>query len=284
MTAPKTPVSGNANMDYPAPNRPCPNCETQATTPLPEYSCDGWVICRCDACEMVYLKNPPDYAELVEDFAWEKTYEKEAAYRENRASMPRRLNRRLRKWFDANYGERHTKRLERLLGGGAVLDIGCGAGDRLGPPFVPYGIELSKALHAQADAYMKPLGGECLHAPGAEGVWTFPKNNFDSVVMHSYLEHEADVLKTLRGAAHCLKPGGKIFVRVPNFALLNRRIAGASWCGFRYPDHVNYFTLASLRSVAQKTGFEVRLVNKISLWFNDNIHALLIKKDTQLGT
>ena len=97
-------------------------------------------------------------------------------------------------------------------------------------------------------------------------------------MMHSYLEHEVDVLKTLRGSAHCLKPGGKIFVRVPNYNSLNRRIAGGNWCGFRYPDHVNYFTLSSLRAVAEKAKFKTTLVNKYNLILDDNIHALLSKK------
>jgi len=271
-------VAENIQVEYPAATRACPNCEGTAATQLPQFSRDGWVVSQCDNCGLVFLRNPPDYSELVEEFAWEKTYEAEAAFREKRNSLPRRLNSRFRKWQNRHFGNRHVNRLHNLLGGGATLDIGCGSGDRMGPPFIPYGIELSKALHAQADAYMKQHGGECMHAPGAEGVWMFPAGKFDSVIMHSYLEHEVEVLKTLRGCHHCLKPGGKIFVRVPNYDSVNRKIAGETWCGFRYPDHVNYFTLDTLRSVADKAGFDLQLVNIFSLHFNDNIHALLIKR------
>jgi len=56
-----------------------------------------------------------------------------------------------------------------------------------------------------------------------------------------------------------------------------RRVIGAKWCGFRYPDHVNYFTLHSLRDVAARAGFSCQLVNKISLPVDDNISVLLRK-------
>ncbi len=77
---------------------------------------------------------------------------------------------------------------------------------------------------------------------------------FNGVIMHSYLEHEVEVMAVLNGAFRALRPGGKVYVRVPNFGSLNRRLIGAKWCGFRYPDHVNYFTLASLRQVASRAG------------------------------
>jgi predicted SAM-dependent methyltransferase len=96
--------------------------------------------------------------------------------------------------------------------------------------------------------------------------------------MFSYLEHEANVARVLDGAFRALKPGGAVFVRVPNFGSVNRRVIGPKWCGFRYPDHVNYFTLSSLRQVAARAGFETRLVNRLNLWFDDNIQVLLTKR------
>ena len=77
--------------------------------------------------------------------------------------------------------------------------------------------------------------------------------------------------------ATAMMPGGKVFVRVPNYGSLNRRVMGARWCGFRYPDHVNYFTSATLRTMAAMAGFSMQIVNRANLWIDDNIQALLIK-------
>jgi len=260
-------------------DRPCPNCAKGAVEILPEYSRDGWLIVSCEGCGFVYLRNPPDYADLDGQFAWEVSFGAERESRMNRASVLRRWNHAFRHRRAFRTRERRHRKLVDLLGSGKVLDIGCGAGHRLHAPFIPFGIEISAALHAKADAHMRSLGGKCLHAAGAEGVWRFDEGMFDGVVMHSYLEHEFDPVKSLRGAHRALRPSGRVFVRVPNFGSLGRRVRGREWCGFRYPDHVNYFTMSTLCAVAAKAGFTVRPLNRTRLWVDDNIHALLVKPE-----
>ncbi|MFM2355686.1 MAG: hypothetical protein RLZZ528_1422 [Pseudomonadota bacterium] len=256
--------------------RACPSCAGTAATRLDAYSPDGWDVVRCDACAFVYLRNPPPYEALEEDFAWEKTYE--AKKEKGGSTSFSATNRALRQKLRIRPGRRSERAYTRAFGSGRVLDVGCGDGARIGAPMVPYGIELSRALWAEADARMRDRGGYCLHAAGAEGIWQFDEGFFDGIVMFSYLEHEANVARVLDGAFRALKPGGAVFVRVPNFGSVNRRVIGPKWCGFRYPDHVNYFTLSSLRQVAARAGFETRLVNRLNLWFDDNIQVLLTKR------
>ena len=83
--------------------------------------------------------------------------------------------------------------------------------------------------------------------------------------------------KLLAHVARVLKDDGKAYIRVPNFGGINRRVMGAKWCGFRYPDHVNYFTVTSLRRLAADCGLNVRLLNPIRLPLDDNINAVLSK-------
>lgn len=49
---------------------------------------------------------------------------------------------------------------------------------------------------------------------------------------------------------------------------------GAKWCGFRFPDHVNYFSSRSLRSLAEGVGLAYVRTNWLSLR-DDNIIAVL---------
>jgi 2-polyprenyl-3-methyl-5-hydroxy-6-metoxy-1,4-benzoquinol methylase len=170
-----------------------------------------------------------------------------------------------------------TGAFRRWFNDGNVLDIGCGLGHRISPPMTPYGIELSVELHKQADQIMRERGGYCQHGAGAQAIWEFDEAMFDGIIMNSYLEHETQVMQVLKGAHRALKPSGAVFVRVPNYGSLNRRLIGAKWCGFRYPDHVNYFTLQSLRDVAARAGFDCQLINTISLPVDDNISVLLRK-------
>lgn len=72
-----------------------------------------------------------------------------------------------------------------------------------------------------------------------------------------------------------LEPGGLALVKVPNFGSLNRMVMGRHWCGFRHPDHLNYFTPVTLRLLAAIAGFEVELSPTDVLPTDDNMVATL---------
>lgn len=259
--------------------RNCPACNSTAVLGLEKFSRDIWKIAECSVCHFVFLENPVKYTALEEDFSWEKTFWLEDGERKKKRGMVKRVAYYLRILGYTLKANPQTKYL-KLLGAGSILDIGCGDVVRWTAPFIPFGIEVSKHLHALADAKMRALGGECYQGSGAEIIFKLKKNHFDSVMMHSYLEHEIQYRELLEGCFRCLKPGGKAFVRVPNYGSLNRRISGAKWPGFRYPDHVNYFTQHSLRAAAQEAGFQCKITNKAKIWLDDNIQALLTKPAT----
>jgi 2-polyprenyl-3-methyl-5-hydroxy-6-metoxy-1,4-benzoquinol methylase len=95
--------------------------------------------------------------------------------------------------------------------------------------------------------------------------------------MRSYLEHEDRPRDVIELAFDKLKPRGVVFVRVPDFGALNAWLLGPRWCGIRLPDHLNYFTNAHLRAMAEDAGYRYRLLNRFTLATDDNIKALLIR-------
>ncbi|MCB2136405.1 MAG: class I SAM-dependent methyltransferase [Rhodobacteraceae bacterium] len=268
-------------MTAPLP-RSCPACDGTAATRIDQYSPPEWDVVACNRCGFVYLQNPPEYEALEEDYAWEKTYVEKT--RKGGSTPFSRANRWLRTRLGLLGGRRETHLYPALFGAGRVLDIGCGNVVRARPPITPYGIELSRKLHAEADSEMRARGGYCLQEAGAEGVWKFDADFFDGAILHSYLEHEAQPMRVLQGLHRALKPGGKIIARMPNYGSLNRRAIGAKWCGFRHPDHVNYFTPASLAAMADRAGFSTRILNRANIWLDDNIQAVLTKRAAPTGS
>ena len=83
-----------------------------------------------------------------------------------------------------------------------------------------------------------------------KGIGQFQTGYFSGIVLRSFLEHEVAPKAVLQESARVLADQGSIFVRVPNFGSVNRRVIGGGWCGIRHPDHVNYFTLRSLQKMA----------------------------------
>jgi predicted SAM-dependent methyltransferase len=96
-------------------------------------------------------------------------------------------------------------------------------------------------------------------------------------VGHGQLEHEARPLDVLKECCRVLKPGGFIVVKVPNYATINRVVMARKWCGFRYPDHLNYFTPASLRNMAAAAAFTTHFRWLERMPSDDNMWGTLIK-------
>jgi len=258
-------------------DRCCPACGTNRAKHLPFYSEGDWKVVSCDACNFVYLRNPPGYEALVDDFAWEKTSVQETKRRLKTRKIGARISKSSR-WRLSLLRLSRTK-IDQYFKSGNVLDIGCGAGHKiLETGGVPHGVEISRKLNAIANERMQEQGGFSIHAPAVEGVEQFETDYFDAVLMHSFLEHEENPSGLLKGVFRSLKKGGHAYVRVPNYGSLNRMFMQKKWCGFRYPDHVNYFTISSLKKMAQKNGFDFKLLNPLNVFLDDNIKALLVKR------
>jgi SAM-dependent methyltransferase len=264
---------GAISTPPPAVDRVCEVCGSADHVPLRRYTVSQWPVVQCSACGFVFLVQVPAYELLVDEYAWEKSHKKEAARRKRRFLS--KFDHATR--FRLAIGKSGERRLMRsaLGSSGRILDIGCGPGPRVPEGFTPYGIEISKGLAQQAEPAFAARGGRVVHAPALEGLDAFPDNWFRAVLMRSYLEHESQPRKVLMKTYRKLADGGIVFVKVPDYNSLNRHIMGANWCGFRFPDHVNYFTGATLKRLASQIGF--KYVRRNIPGLDDNLYATLTK-------
>nr|WP_255599290.1 class I SAM-dependent methyltransferase [Hasllibacter sp. MH4015] len=228
---------------------------------------------KCRDCDLVYLLNPPGYEALVEDFAWEKTSADEHLARLEARPILQRADLATR-WRHKIGRKPDAVRYAEWFGGGNLLNVGCAEASVQYPGFTQYGIEISAELAEAANRNLAEQGGYCVHGPGAEAIREFPDAMFDGVILRSYLEHEEHPRPVLEHVARVLKPGGRAYVRVPNFNALGRKIFKTNWVGLRYPDHVQYFTLDTLTDLARRTGFTVKVLNPVRLPLDDNINVL----------
>lgn len=85
--------------------------------------------------------------------------------------------------------------------------------------------------------------------------------NYDAILFLDVLEHLIDIWAILKGAWQTLRPGGKIFIVVPNaahIAVVRRLLLGK----FEYSDygtmdrtHLRWFTRKSIKKILEETGF-----------------------------
>ena len=131
----------------------------------------------------------PTYEQLVSEFAWEKTRAIEKQRRKRQSPLLQALDERTR-WRTALLGDSLALLFRQIFPLGRVLDVGCGSGRRVPEPFIPFGIQISRALFEQADAHMRGRGGWAVHAPALKGIGQFQTGYFSGIVLRSFLEHE----------------------------------------------------------------------------------------------
>ncbi len=256
--------------------RNCPACASPKSARLEKYSHPDWDTVQCNDCDFVYLSEVPVYEALSEDLAWTVQFEKEKKRRRQKQPVVAWLDQKTR-WRLHMFRDDEWSYICDRIDGGNVLDIGCGKANRIPDQFTPFGVEIEKAAAESADIEMRARGGRVVHAPALEGLAQFEAGMFSGIIMRSYLEHEAQPREVLEASYRILRPGGVIYVKVPNFGTVNRVVRGRDWCGFRFPDHVNYFTIGSMRRLARETGYAFQLRNNASRLTNDNLHAFLTR-------
>jgi SAM-dependent methyltransferase len=260
--------------------RSCPSCD--ANNPVrTQYGRGDWWVARCGDCGFAYLADAPAYEALQGEFEWSQSYKQERKRRRRRpiGAWMQRLVKLRKRLIPAR---QPMDFVEGYVPDGNVLDIGCGDGGLLEPfrhRYRLFGIELSPILAKRAEQVFAPSGGGVLCATGKEGLQQFRSGSISAAVLHAYLEHELHPKAVLKELMRVLKPGGIAVVKVPNFASVNRHVVGREWCGFRYPDHVNYFTPRSLAEMSEAAGFQVRCSPRDRLPVSDNLWSVLTRPE-----
>jgi SAM-dependent methyltransferase len=160
---------------------------------------------------------------------------------------------------------KRAARVHSLMGGvGRILEIGCGRGlllhqlAQLGHEC--HGIERS-ALAARRAAqteglrvYTQPLE-EC----------HFAEQYFDAVILWHVLEHLDHPQATLALISRVLKPGGLLYLEVPNLTSLQSCTTGKNWFHLDLEHHLYHFTFDGLHRLLVSSGFQVQQTTTLSL-------------------
>lgn len=150
--------------------------------------------------------------------------------------------------------EVRARLVERRVPRGRLLEIGCASGHFLGAckrrGFDVTGVEVGAEI---ARAARERFGVEVTVAPVEE--LELPAANFDVICAWHVVEHVPEPLAIVQRLARALRPGGWLFVEVPNFGGVRSRREGAAWPLLDLPHHVGQFTPSSLGALLERSGF-----------------------------
>ena len=207
---------------------------------LPHVVHVGW----CPVCGLGVTLDPPPREELAR--LYEQTYVRDEERRVPRTSGLARV------WHAVN----GSLPLTDLVREGPVLDVGANTGEALvalrSRGLEVAGLEPNPAAAAVARGY----GLEVIEATIEEA--ELPEGRFASVLLSQVLEHVEDPHLVLRKAHETLRPGGIVFIVVPNAASVWRRAFGRHWVHWHVPFHLHHFTERALSKLCAQSGLELR--------------------------
>lgn len=195
-------------------------------------------IVRCSTCGHMQLEHLPASALLAGAYAEAQSDDYLAEEAGQRATARLAL-----------------RRIERRVATGALLDVGCWFGFLLDEArrggWRTVGVEPS----VSASAYARQRLGLDIHTSDLTGAELQPEA-FDAVVLADVLEHFPDPAAALDRVAGLTRPGGVVYLALPDAGSLVARAMGSRWWSV-IPTHVQYFTRGSLATLLSRRGWEV---------------------------
>jgi 2-polyprenyl-3-methyl-5-hydroxy-6-metoxy-1,4-benzoquinol methylase len=270
------------------PSVPCALCGTATYRQVVDM---GWRrILRCTGCGLVRADPLPSFEEKLASET--NDYESDVACPEVQE---------LFKNYHRDYVEdpiilrmkQHLGDLEQTLGGpGALLDIGAATGIFLHLArergWNPTGIELcAERAEAASKEFDVPI------VPGLFTAEVFDGQRFDAATMLDVVEHTTEPLAMLKNAHAVLRPGGAVFIAVPNqqclltvlvnaYARLGGPLAKTKLLPRLYvPIHLHYFTPRTLTKLVTDAGFRVVRLRHAPVYLGRYDMSLLMKLPLQ---
>lgn len=225
---------------------------------------DGFEIVKCSSCGLVFRYNLPSQTELIGLYGNDYFVDNGANeggqgyfdYLEDEAFH--RLNARRRIIdIESLYPVR-----------GAILDVGCAAGFFLDEArmrgWQVTGMEIAEVMAgwAKSNLGLKIVTESFQQADLAE-------RSFDVITMWDYLEHSVDPLGDVEKSHNLLKKDGLLVISTGDISSLTAKIFGKRWHLLTPQHHNFYFSKNTLRSFAEKSGFQT-----IKIVYETNFYPL----------
>jgi len=240
MPEPETDNGLDSRFDY---VNPCGYCRAANSVKLYQASSisgDKFGINRCLNCHAVFLSPRPSEEQL--QLAYGDCYY---------GSGQKKFSGLIEKVLDYFRFSRARRLMSYVSPPAKILDVGCGNGRF----FDGYGIELPGKAAERAGRIP-----ELNLKTGQISEDDFDKSFFDAVTMWHVFEHLPEPQKTLSIISRILKPGGFLFISMPNIDSIQSKLFKGNWLHLDPPKHLFFFAPDQL--VAKLNNFGFRLIRQ----------------------
>ena len=232
-----------------------------------------WNVWRCADCgteQTLPMPSPGELKQLYEEY-YNFGAEKETRYTRVRERFLTSPVYRIWLAIDGDIS------FHGIKGSGRLLDIGCNEGRGLQiyqcNGFNAEGLELNEQAAQQA------RGNGCrVNTVLLEDFQ--PEEPFDIVALSNVLEHSLNPKRMLEDIGRVLKPGGRVWISLPNSNSWLRKVFGRFWINWHVPFHLFHFSRKTLSQLLERCGFEITEIKYAtpSHWVSQSILAAIFAR------
>lgn len=255
----------------------CPACKASAihkVLAVKDYtvSKELFEVWHCDACSLRFTQDIPAEAAIG------KYYQSEnyISHTNTSKGLVNRLYHIVR-----NYTLNSKKKLVQSVSKrttGNLLDVGAGVGAFAG--FMRAAGWQVTGLEPDAETRKRALEQNRITLQDTSDLFKLPPGHFDAITMWHVLEHVHQLHEYLDQLKVLLKPGGVLFIAVPNYTSHDAAFYGEYWAAYDVPRHLYHFSPASMRTLLSPHGLTVK--STIPMWF-DSFYVSLLSEQYKTG-
>jgi len=250
----------------------CPVCNNSAINPLltvkdHSVSKEEFVIWQCGNCGLRFTQDVPGEATIAR-------YYQSSDYISHSNTSKGLINRLYQQVRNFTLDLKSNLIISQTVKQGTVLDVGAGIGAFLNSMgkkgWQITGIEPDEGARAQAKQLFK------IDLKDTNTLQHLSQNSFDAITLWHVLEHVHQLHPYIEQLKSLLKPGGKLFIAVPNYESLDSSIYKSYWAAYDVPRHLYHFTPKAINSLMQQ--HRLKVIAKKPMWFDSFYISLLSSK------
>ncbi len=255
----------------------CPVCRSKNILPVlsvKDYtvSLEHFEIWECKHCTLRFTQNIPDKEEIVPYYQSENYI----SHSDTSKGLINKLYHKVRK---RTLGQKRNL-IKRITGikRGTIADIGCGTGAFLNT--MKQANWHVTGFEPDENARQKAFELYGLKLESIEKLFSLPGKSFDAITMWHVLEHVHDLHGTINQIKDLLKPGGKLFIAVPNHTCYDEEIYAEFWAAYDVPRHLFHFSPKSMNELLSLHDLEI--ICKKPMWY-DSIYVSMLSEKYKTG-
>jgi 2-polyprenyl-3-methyl-5-hydroxy-6-metoxy-1,4-benzoquinol methylase len=172
------------------------------------------------------------------------------------------------------------KMIQKLTGKsmGNILDVGGGTGAFLNT--MQQAGWQTTGLEPDETARRKALELYNLNLESSGKLFSLPPQSFDAITMWHVLEHVHELHAYIKKLKELLKPGGKLFIAVPNYTCYDEKTYKEFWAAYDVPRHLYHFSPASMKTLLSSHSMQV---NNIKPMRYDSFYVSMLSEKYKTG-